>query len=157
MTIWQHVEILAKQPAVQKMPYSAVTDLGLHKLLKYSCNCMNIKCLVHWVKFSADDNEIFFLFSQKTGFDISCKLSPKETICMKCQNPVFWKNKKNIFVICRNSPEVVNSLHVAISVCLNTPNIWLLQLLAIFILKSEQVYLTTWCVLGHLIYLPYLS
>ena len=27
----------------------------------------------------------FSYFSQKTGFDISCKLSPKETICMKCQ------------------------------------------------------------------------
>ena len=25
-------------------------------------------------------------FSQKTGLDISCKLSPVETICMKCQN-----------------------------------------------------------------------
>ena len=29
--------------------------------------------------------EISFSFSQKTGFDISCKLSPVETICMKCQ------------------------------------------------------------------------
>ena len=28
---------------------------------------------------------IFFLFSQNTGFDISCKLSPSETICIKCQ------------------------------------------------------------------------
>ena len=27
-----------------------------------------------------------FYFSQKTGSDISCKLSPLETICMKCQN-----------------------------------------------------------------------
>ena len=27
----------------------------------------------------------FSYFSQKTGFDISCKLSPVETICMKCQ------------------------------------------------------------------------
>ena len=54
--------------------------------------------------------EIFFShFSQETGFDISCKLSPVETICMKCQilfemqiifigdnlheisNPVFWE------------------------------------------------------------------
>ena len=50
--------------------------------------------------------EIYFLyflylkyisyFSQKTGFDISCKLSPKETICMKCQILFSGKNKKNI-------------------------------------------------------------
>ena len=36
------------------------------------------------------------LLSQKTGFDISCKLSPKETICMKCQILFSGKNKKNI-------------------------------------------------------------
>ena len=37
---------------------------------------------------SADDKLIFFLFSQKTGFQISCRLSPVEieTICLKCQN-----------------------------------------------------------------------
>ena len=34
----------------------------------------------------------FSYFSQKTGFDISCKLSPKETICMKCQ--ILFSGKK---------------------------------------------------------------
>ena len=36
---------------------------------------------------STDNNlVIFFLFFQKkTGLDISCILSPLETICMKCQ------------------------------------------------------------------------
>ena len=29
--------------------------------------------------------EIFFVFLQETGFDMSCKLSPMETICMKFQ------------------------------------------------------------------------
>ena len=29
---------------------------------------------------------IFFIFSQKTDFNISCKLSPLETICTRCQN-----------------------------------------------------------------------
>ena len=45
--------------------------------------------------------EIFFFsyFSQKAGFDISCKLSPLETICMKCQNPFSWKNKKKYYQI----------------------------------------------------------
>ena len=32
----------------------------------------------------------------KTGFDISCKLSPMEIICMKCQILFPGKNKKNI-------------------------------------------------------------
>ena len=36
----------------------------------------------------------FDFFFQKTGFDISCKLSPKETICMKCQGLFLWKKKK---------------------------------------------------------------
>ena len=38
----------------------------------------------------------FSYLSQKTGFDISCKLSPMETICMKCQILFSRKNKKNI-------------------------------------------------------------
>ena len=46
--------------------------------------------------FSRRHFETFSLFSQKTGFDISCKLSPKETICMKCQILFSGKNKKNI-------------------------------------------------------------
>ena len=42
-------------------------------------------------------NNIFFLYSsQKIGFGISCKLSPKETIWMKCQRLFPGKNNKNI-------------------------------------------------------------
>ena len=36
----------------------------------------------------------FSYVSQKTEFDISCKLSPVETICMKCQILSSGKNKK---------------------------------------------------------------
>ena len=46
---------------------------------------------------SEDDKFIvlfFSYFSQKTGFDISCKLSPLETICMNCQSLFSGKNKK---------------------------------------------------------------
>ena len=39
-------------------------------------------------------------FSPKTGFDISCKLSPVETICMKFQILFFCKNKNNISKYC---------------------------------------------------------
>ena len=40
----------------------------------------------------------FYYFSQKTGFDISCKLSQMETICMKCRmsTSVFWKRQVSI-------------------------------------------------------------
>ena len=48
---------------------------------------------------SADDKlEIFF---QKTGFVISCKLSPEETVCMKCQNLFSGKNKNKNISVCR--------------------------------------------------------
>ena len=35
-------------------------------------------------------------FSQKIGFDISCKLSSKETVCIKRQSLFSRKSKKNI-------------------------------------------------------------
>ena len=38
----------------------------------------------------------FFIFSWKVGFDISCKLYPSETICMKYQVLFYGKNKKKI-------------------------------------------------------------
>ena len=49
---------------------------------------------------SADDNlKYFSYFSQKTGFDITCKLSRLETICMKCQIQLPGKIKKNISIV----------------------------------------------------------
>ena len=42
-----------------------------------------------------------FNFSQKTGFDISCKLSPMETICMTYQNQFLGKIRK-IFQYAKN-------------------------------------------------------
>ena len=42
-------------------------------------------------------DDIFLFFPRTTGFDSSCKLSPLETICMKCQNPISGKNKKKYF------------------------------------------------------------
>ena len=68
-----------------------------------SYRCSNIlpqtsSCHLLVFNFYHDKLVIFSYFSQKTGFDISCKLSPLETICMKCQNLFFGKNKKNISV-----------------------------------------------------------
>ena len=61
-------------------------------------------CLACWVKFQQKTSEIFFLFSQKIGFDILCKLSP-ETICIKCQSQISEKYKKNMISL--SSAEVV--------------------------------------------------
>ena len=44
--------------------------------------------------------DIFSYFSQKIGFDISCQLSPKETIGMKCQNLFSGKTEKNTSKCC---------------------------------------------------------
>ena len=50
-----------------------------------------------WANSADDAMKIFFLFSLKIGFGISCKLSPMETICMKCQTLFSEKQKRKIF------------------------------------------------------------
>ena len=51
---------------------------------------------------SADEELIMFFsyFFKKIGFEISCKLTPKESICMKCQSLFSGKYKKNISKSC---------------------------------------------------------
>ena len=46
--------------------------------------------------FSRQQFEFFFYFSHRTEFDILCKLSPMETVCMKYQILFSGKGKKNI-------------------------------------------------------------
>ena len=61
------------------------------------------KCFAWWVKLLADDILIFFfLFFWKKRFYTSCKLPPRETVCMKCQILLSVKNKKTYkqFVVC---------------------------------------------------------
>ena len=54
--------------------------------------------LACWVNITVDVILKYFsyFFSQKIGSDISYKLSPKETICMKCLILFPGKSKKNI-------------------------------------------------------------
>ena len=60
-------------------------------------------------KNSADDILKYLSdFIQKTGFDISCKLSPMETMCMKCQNIISRKYEK--YTINWSSAELVKGV-----------------------------------------------
>ena len=66
--------------------------MSIHNMSLWSIN------FYHSLANSADQKLVYFPnFSQKTGFDISCKLSPMETVCMKCQILFSGKNKKKIF------------------------------------------------------------
>ena len=56
---------------------------------------MYILLLSTMVHFSADDIlKYVSYFSKETGFDISCKLSPMEIICMRCHILFSEKKKK---------------------------------------------------------------
>ena len=53
--------------------------------------------------------EIFFLFFHNIGLDISCKFSPKKTICMKCQS-LFLEKKNKINIINLSSSELAQNV-----------------------------------------------
>ena len=64
----------------------------------------------------------FLIFSKKTGFDISSKLSPKETICMKCLVLFSGENKKKkIFMM--SSAALINNIviinNIVMCICKN--------------------------------------
>ena len=89
---------------IVEMAESHVHDICIFILLKWLSPMSKISSF-HHVNVSILDKKnsadkifkIFFLFFPETGFDISCKLSPQETICMKCQSLFSGKkNKKNI-------------------------------------------------------------
>ena len=49
----------------------------------------------------------FSYFYQKNGINISCKSSPKETVCMKYQTQFLGQIKKSVFAIYWIYPEVL--------------------------------------------------
>ena len=51
--------------------------------------------------------KIFSEFSQKIGLGISCKLSPKETICMKGHNLFSGEKEKNVISLSSAELEVM--------------------------------------------------
>ena len=81
------------------------------------CNWVHISLAVLTLsmlgKMSADDIGLFFFFFffPNTGFGISCRLSPKETICMTCQSLFCAKNRK-ISSFCR----LLNFTHTMVKV-----------------------------------------
>ena len=64
-----------------------------------------------WANSADDKLVIFFLyFSQKTGFDFSCKLSPKQDLAFQMSNPVFWGKCEKYFKMSsaeKNTPRVL--------------------------------------------------
>ena len=88
-----------------------------------------ISTLQCWVKVSTDDNLKYY--SEKIGFEISCKLSPKETVCINCQRlfrrhfawnvkPLFSGRKRTKNIVCHllNLPRESERLVVKVSECL---------------------------------------
>ena len=55
---------------------------------------LTVNFTTHWANSADDKLMIFSYFLQKTGFDISFKVSPFKTICMECQNAFFGGEKK---------------------------------------------------------------
>ena len=59
---------------------------------------MEIQCLACWIIISADDILNLFLFFPENRLwhfkQIVSLARPNETICMKCQSPVFWRKKE---------------------------------------------------------------
>ena len=81
------------------MLIALVSEYKKNKLNKgYDCHrlCQKFEILTISTQGKNFSREQFEIFSKKIGFDSSCKLSPLETICMKCQNLFSGKNKKNI-------------------------------------------------------------
>ena len=87
---WRHDVTEEKRHASMRM-LKDVDDVGFPSIcptcLLYYSNDLLALTLYHSLgKFSRRQTWYFPYFPRKIGFGISCKLTPKETICMKCQN-----------------------------------------------------------------------
>ena len=83
---------------------SIIPDLWEPCNITFFIVLFNLTLTSPWANSADNKLVIFFLFfpyfSQLTGFDISCKLSPLETICMKYQIQFSGKNKEKISKCC---------------------------------------------------------
>ena len=55
------------------------------------------------------DNILFF-FSSEKKFDISCRFSPKGTLCLKCQTLFYGKRRKNNIISLPSAELAVRAL-----------------------------------------------
>ena len=79
--------------AFEEPPYESFSDFLPYITGEYGVCKLMLSTLGKTI--SADDIlKYFSYFPLKTGFDILCKLSPIETICMKCQILFYEKKKK---------------------------------------------------------------
>ena len=79
-------------------------------VMKFLFHKISLTVNTLWAK--SVDNKLISFLSQSTGFPFSCKLSPLESTCMKCQSPFSalqttcmncqslfsGKNKKHVFI-----------------------------------------------------------
>ena len=77
------------------------------------------------VKISADNTlKYFSYFSKKIGSDTSCKLSPKQIMCMKCKTLFSRKNNQNITNLSSAEPaHSVVSVNESLTLVLLNPDI----------------------------------
>ena len=89
-------------------------DAGMNAWVCFKIVMINIRfmmsCCCPYIKLSLLGKKIQYYdilkyssyICQIISFDISCKLSLEETICMKCQSLLYGKNKKFFyqFVVC---------------------------------------------------------
>ena len=114
----------------------------LHRLIWIfaGCPCLNVHFPmlwnIHvilmrstWDTISADNISKYFCFLQKIVFDVSCKLSLLETVCMICKSGIFVKNKKNIVNLSSAgyAQRVVKVEEIIINVDLNSLTLVLLN------------------------------
>ena len=77
-------------------PETAKNMIAKDKRLPLRVHSSKGRAALYYCTFSAGDLlKRFSYFSKKTSFDMSCKFSSKETICMECQSLFTGKNKKN--------------------------------------------------------------
>ena len=61
-----------------------------------TCKELKFTIATIWANSAGDTLISFSYFTHKVDFDISCKLSPRETICLKCQSLFSGRYKNNI-------------------------------------------------------------
>ena len=104
---------------------------------------------ISWQIWQTTKNWYYSYFSQKTGFNISCKLSPKESFCMTCQSYFLLspKAKKKKIWFSDTAASVQKVQHMwffsVVSCFLTHENTWHCILLTCWRIISNQIAILT--------------